>query len=77
MMEKKISKTDNEYKVFGDVFRLYIKYGTPERDQEYWNRLNDDCDSILREYNNMTLAKHLILAITDTLREEAKKLPVH
>jgi len=49
-MRGNIGKGTEEFKFFGDLFRLVGDYYQPEKNEEYWEKLIADSENLIRQY---------------------------
>lgn len=71
-MKKEIPKDSEEWEIFGSVWRLYQMFGIPEENDEYWQDLLAVGSEIVKKHPS-PLTEWLVVAIWETLNEEAKK----
>ena len=70
--------TDEElkavYNIFTDAWKLYKKYADVRSDDEYWEKVVNESDSIAKKHDNGRLCRDLILAVISELERKSKKL---
>ena len=72
-MRKRIEKTDFEWELFKDVYKLYEDFRIPERTNEYWESLVAAGNELAKKYPNNILATKLIIGVMDALNELVNK----
>lgn len=66
-MKKDIKKGCEEWGIFMDVFDLYKSYGTPEKEDAYWDSLLDAVEGYVKKHGGHPLAVNMGLAVADAL----------
>ena len=71
-MRKQLTKTDAEFQMFSDYYKIYQDFYEPEDNDNYWDELAHAVNGFYNKYNTK-LAKDLALAYLNS-REELYKL---
>ena len=71
-MRKQLTKTDAEFQMFSDFYKIYQDYYVPEENDDYWSELVYMAESFIKKYES-EFAKNLMLAYLDS-RDELFKL---
>ena len=53
-----------DYEMFSDIWKFYLKYREVKDDGDYWKQLINEADMIYRKYNTR-LCKSLLLDVLD------------
>jgi hypothetical protein len=72
-MRKRIEKSDPEWELFKDIYKLYENYRVPESKDEYWESLREEANEIDKKYPENILSKKLIMAVLNALEEMSKE----
>lgn len=76
MASIKFEKTDKEWLLFTEFWKLCQKYWVPENDDSYWDDVIDDTTKFINKYNDCKLAEHIGIAFInylDSIYKENKK----
>lgn len=73
-MQKKIGKDDIEFSFFRDFWAFYEKYYYPEPNDKYWENVVKESDMLVKKYQNVTIARKLLLAIIQELEERSMNM---
>ena len=49
-MRKKLNKTDEEFQMFADYYKIYQDFYVPEEGDTYWQSLISEADAFLKKY---------------------------
>jgi hypothetical protein len=71
-MRKQLTKTDEEFQMFSEYYKMYQDFYIPEDSDSYWQALIRTADEFCKKYNTK-LAKDLVWAYLDS-RDELYKL---
>lgn len=63
-----------EHMMFTDFWKLCRKYWGVEDNNDYWESLTNEMRDFYNKYNDMELAKQLIMAFKDTQEKALEKL---
>ena len=72
-MRKKLNKTDEEFQMFADYYKLYQDFYMPEKGDTYWQSLISEADAFLAKYKTK-YAEDLITAYLDSRQRMYKDL---
>ena len=72
-MKKQIKKTDEEFAILQEFWKILQDFYEPEDTDEYWNKLLDNTVKFEREHPNNLLCEQLILMILNYLEKKFKK----
>ena len=56
-MRKKLNKTDEEFQMFADYYKLYQDFYVPEEGDTYWQSLISEADAFLKKYKTINKMK--------------------
>lgn len=68
-----LEKGTEEFMMFGDFFQLCKKYWKVEDADIYWNYLIKDGNKFVEKYEQIPLAKGLVIALMEEQERKAKK----
>ena len=74
-MRKKLNKTDEEFQMFADYYKLYQDFYEPEDNEKYWESLINAVNAFYKKYDSQ-YARDLVLAFTasrETIWKSFKK----
>lgn len=74
-MRKKLTKTDTEFQMFSDYYKIYQDFYIPEKGNDYWKSLISETDAFLAKYKTK-YAEDLITAYLDSRRRMYKDLKI-
>lgn len=72
-MKKTIKKTDEEFSILQEFWKILQDFYEPEDSDEYWNKLLDTTIKFEREHPDNLLCMQLILLILNYLEKKMKK----
>lgn len=72
-MKKVIKKTDEEFAILQEFWKILQDFYEPEDTDEYWNRLLDTTIKFERDHPDNLLCMQLILLILNYLEKKFKK----
>lgn len=72
-MKKTIKKTDEEFSILQEFWKILQDFYEPEDNDEYWNKLLDTTIKFEREHPDNLLCMQLILLILNYLEKKMKK----
>ena len=72
-MRKKLNKTDEEFQMFADYYKIYQDFYVPEEGDTYWQDLISEADAFLAKYKTK-YAGDLITAYLDSRQRMYKDL---
>ena len=72
-MRKKLTKTDADFQMFADYYKLYQDFYVPEEGNDYWQSLISEADAFLAKYKTK-YAEDLITAYLDSRQRMYKDL---
>ena len=72
-MQKKIGKDEKEFQFFRDFWGFYENNYYPENTDIYWDKLVKEGNDLCFKYNDISIARKLILAVIQELEERAKE----
>ena len=62
------------YNIFTDVWKLYKKYADVRPDDEYWENVVNETNTLAQKYDNGRLCRDLMLAVMSELGRKSKKM---
>lgn len=71
-MRKQLTKTDTDFKMFSDFYKIYQDFYYTESNDEYWQRLVNAIETFCKEYTT-PFATDLAIAYMNS-REKAYEL---
>lgn len=74
-MRKKLTKTDAEFQMFADYYKIYQDFYIPEEGNDYWQSLISEADAFLAKYKTK-YAEDLITAYLDSRQRMYKDLKI-
>ena len=75
-MEKEIKKGMPEFEMFQDLFGFLKKYGTPEREDKYWDDMLAAATKIDKKWRDTPqggIVTNCMIALMDYLDKEARR----
>ena len=72
-MRKKLTKTDTDFQMFSDYYKIYQDFYIPEKGNDYWQSLISEADAFLAKYKTK-YAGDLITAYLDSRQRMYKDL---
>ena len=72
-MRKKLTKTDIDFQMFSDYYKIYQDFYIPEKGNDYWQSLISEADAFLAKYKTK-YAEDLITAYLDSRQRMYKDL---
>lgn len=72
-MKKVIKKTDEEFAILQEFWKILQDFYEPENTDEYWNKLLDTTIKFEHDHPNNLLCEQLILLILNYLEKKFKK----
>ena len=72
-MRKKLTKTDADFQMFADYYKIYQDFYVPEKGDTYWQDLISEADAFLAKYKTK-YAEDLITAYLDSRQRMYKDL---
>lgn len=64
-MRKKLTKTDTDFQMFSDYYKIYQDFYIPEKGDDYWQSLISEADAFILKYKTK-YAEDLITAYLDS-----------
>lgn len=64
-MRKKLTKTDTDFQMFSDYYKIYQDFYIPEKADDYWQGLMSEADAFILKYKTK-YAEDLITAYLDS-----------
>ena len=74
-MRKKLTKTDADFQMFADYYKIYQDFYIPEKGNDYWQSLISEADAFLAKYKTK-YAEDLITAYLDSRSRIYKDLKI-
>lgn len=71
-MEKILGKESEDFKAFGMIWKLYQAYYIPEQNDEYWEKLINDGNKLVKQFPNTPIVRAFVSAFINTLEREMK-----
>lgn len=73
MAEIKFQKGSEEWLMFQEYYKIIQKYYIPESNDSYWDSVVEEMDGFCKKYQQVPLARKIVMAFLKTMEEELKK----
>lgn len=70
MASKKFQKESEEWYMFMEFWKLCQAHWIPEKTEDYWQAVIDDCNKFYKSFKNVGFAKEMTLAFIEYLEKK-------
>lgn len=74
MASVKFEKGSEEWMMFQDFWKLCQEYWNVEDNDDYWKNLIADCDCFYKKYKEISIARNLVYALSNSLEQSYKQM---